>query len=98
MEGNVDEPKQNQANANEHLLYLQQRLARIPPFSPNMSEDDFFRCLSTFLSIFGFPLHRYPSVQGKPVPLKYLLMIVLSQGGFEKVLAYSYMLTYTNGL
>jgi hypothetical protein len=77
-----DSQQQQQSRPSEALL---QRLQRIPPFSPGLSEDEFFRCLSAFLYLFGFPLYRYPSIQGKLIPMKYLFMLVLSQGGFEKV-------------
>jgi hypothetical protein len=91
-QNNNDPPQAATAPLNEALFL--QRLQRIPLFSPNMSEDDFFRCLSTFLSLFGFPLYRFPSIQGKLIPMKYLFLVVLSQGGFEKVTFFFDSLTY----
>lgn len=61
------------------------RLQKLPPFHPSMSDDDFFRMLIQFLSVFGVSLRAVPHIQGRPVPLRLLFMLVASNGGYERV-------------
>lgn len=79
-----DAPNHPPSNLSSSLPIFKMSAA-IPPYKPEMTEEQFLASLSKFLIAINLPLKKIPEFQGRPVQMHRLFQIVTTLGGFQKV-------------